>query len=188
MWNGVITFLFFVGWQLCHCRIFQLFWFRETGISGFLFLLYSFLRGLVLQFFVTISFFFFCSIKSYLLLVKHVSFLPLQLHSPGVLAIGSSMKGENSYSLHLDSNLSTGIFILQPICDGIFVCLWMWQSYYSNHSVRLNSTRVFDMLLIKLFLWYRLVSLLWIVSHFIPLLSLKGWVYMIMLHWTVMPQ
>ncbi|KAK9175265.1 hypothetical protein WN944_027271 [Citrus x changshan-huyou] len=30
----------------------------------------------------------------------------VQLHSPGVLAIGSSMKGENSYSHHLDSDVS----------------------------------------------------------------------------------
>lgn len=29
-----------------------------------------------------------------------------QLHSPGVLAIGSSKKGENSYSHHLDSDVS----------------------------------------------------------------------------------
>ncbi|CAH1435507.1 unnamed protein product [Lactuca virosa] len=29
-----------------------------------------------------------------------------QLHSPGVLAIGSSMKGENLYSYHLDSDLT----------------------------------------------------------------------------------
>lgn len=30
----------------------------------------------------------------------------LQLYSPGVLAIGSSRKGENSYSHHLDSEVS----------------------------------------------------------------------------------
>jgi glycosylphosphatidylinositol transamidase (GPIT) subunit GPI8 len=30
-----------------------------------------------------------------------------QLQSPGVLAIGSSLKGENSYSHHLDSDVSS---------------------------------------------------------------------------------
>lgn len=30
----------------------------------------------------------------------------MQLHSPGVLAIGSSKKGENSYSHHLDPDVS----------------------------------------------------------------------------------
>ncbi|KAI3984123.1 hypothetical protein MKX01_035250 [Papaver californicum] len=32
-----------------------------------------------------------------------------QLHSPGVLAIGSSMKGENSYSHHLDSDIGVSV-------------------------------------------------------------------------------
>ncbi|KAL5768172.1 hypothetical protein ACOSQ2_014955 [Xanthoceras sorbifolium] len=32
-----------------------------------------------------------------------------QLHSPGVLAIGSSMKGENSYSHHLDSDVGVSV-------------------------------------------------------------------------------
>ncbi|KAH1034372.1 hypothetical protein GLYMA_20G034600v4 [Glycine max] len=32
-----------------------------------------------------------------------------QLHSPGVLAIGSSMKGENSYSPHLDSDVGVSV-------------------------------------------------------------------------------
>ncbi|GFS45467.1 peptidase C13 family [Actinidia rufa] len=32
-----------------------------------------------------------------------------QFHSPGVLAIGSSMKGENSHSLHLDSNVGVSV-------------------------------------------------------------------------------
>ncbi|XP_019165621.1 PREDICTED: putative GPI-anchor transamidase [Ipomoea nil] len=32
-----------------------------------------------------------------------------QLHSPGVLAIGSSKKGENSYSHHLDSNVGVSV-------------------------------------------------------------------------------
>jgi glycosylphosphatidylinositol transamidase (GPIT) subunit GPI8 len=31
----------------------------------------------------------------------------LQLQSPGVVAVGSSMKGENSYSHHLDPDVST---------------------------------------------------------------------------------
>ncbi|KAF8392245.1 hypothetical protein HHK36_022587 [Tetracentron sinense] len=37
------------------------------------------------------------------------STLFLQLHSPGVLAIGSSMKGENSYSHHLDSDVGVSV-------------------------------------------------------------------------------
>ena len=37
--------------------------------------------------------------------LKAISWI-LQLQSPGVLAIGSSMKGENSYSHHLDSDVS----------------------------------------------------------------------------------
>lgn len=32
-----------------------------------------------------------------------------QFHSPGVLAIGSSMKGENSYSHHLDSDIGVSV-------------------------------------------------------------------------------
>ncbi|RWR80935.1 putative GPI-anchor transamidase isoform X1 [Cinnamomum micranthum f. kanehirae] len=32
-----------------------------------------------------------------------------QLHSPGVIAIGSSMKGENSYSHHLDSDVGVSV-------------------------------------------------------------------------------
>ncbi|OVA01468.1 Peptidase C13 [Macleaya cordata] len=32
-----------------------------------------------------------------------------QLHSPGVLAIGSSLKGENSYSHHLDSDIGVSV-------------------------------------------------------------------------------
>ncbi|KAH9698949.1 peptidase C13 family [Citrus sinensis] len=33
----------------------------------------------------------------------------VELHSPGVLAIGSSMKGENSYSHHLDSDVGVSV-------------------------------------------------------------------------------
>lgn len=36
----------------------------------------------------------------------------MQLHSPGVLAIGSSKKGENSYSHHLDPDVSVPRIIL----------------------------------------------------------------------------
>ncbi|KAJ0704112.1 putative peptidase C13, legumain [Helianthus annuus] len=35
--------------------------------------------------------------------------LLIMLQSPGVLAIGSSMKGENSYSHHLDSDLGVSV-------------------------------------------------------------------------------
>ncbi|CAH1453506.1 unnamed protein product [Lactuca virosa] len=38
-----------------------------------------------------------------------------QLHSPGVLAIGSSMKGENSYSHHLDSRVYESLVVFGDI-------------------------------------------------------------------------
>lgn len=53
----------------------------------------------------------------------------LQLHSPGVLAIGSSKKGENSYSHHLDSDVSS-IF-----CDAnshMSVFHFMYERSYLN--------------------------------------------------------
>ena len=42
-----------------------------------------------------------------------------QLQSPGVLAIGSSKKGENSYSHHLDSDVSIDILLASCLRDGI---------------------------------------------------------------------
>lgn len=46
-------------------------------------------------------------------------FIVWQLQSPGVLAIGSSKKGENSYSHHLDSDVSIDILLASCIRDGI---------------------------------------------------------------------
>lgn len=51
-----------------------------------------------------------------MLMWNGISFLSLQFHSPGVLAIGSSMKGENSYSHHLDSDVSIGLITI-PLCN-----------------------------------------------------------------------
>ncbi|KAG5224027.1 GPI-anchor transamidase family protein [Salix suchowensis] len=56
-----------------------------------------------------------------------------QLHSPGVLAIGSSMKGENSYSHHLDSDVSwcfcCGSFYI------LYTCLFERLNMYANASL-----------------------------------------------------
>lgn len=45
----------------------------------------------------------------------------LQLQSPGVLAIGSSMKGENSYSHHLDSDVRK-VFPFTVLADILCKC------------------------------------------------------------------
>ncbi|XP_020222602.1 putative GPI-anchor transamidase [Cajanus cajan] len=52
-----------------------------------------------------------CRFKELLIMVDtcQASTLFSQFHSPGVLAIGSSMKGENSYSHHLDSDVGVSV-------------------------------------------------------------------------------
>jgi glycosylphosphatidylinositol transamidase (GPIT) subunit GPI8 len=52
------------------------------------------------------QYFFFFLNGEYFISTTIPDILYMQLHSPGVLAIGSSMKGENSYSHHLDSDVS----------------------------------------------------------------------------------
>ncbi|RHN66766.1 hypothetical protein MtrunA17_Chr3g0095141 [Medicago truncatula] len=37
------------------------------------------------------------------------------LHSPGVLAIGSSMKGQNSYSHHLDPDVCMNLIVAMVV-------------------------------------------------------------------------
>ncbi|KAK7282069.1 hypothetical protein RIF29_10587 [Crotalaria pallida] len=61
-------------------------------------------QGLYLEFLI-------CLFKELLIMVDtcQASTLFSQLHSPGVLAIGSSMKGENSYSHHLDSDVGVSV-------------------------------------------------------------------------------
>jgi glycosylphosphatidylinositol transamidase (GPIT) subunit GPI8 len=44
----------------------------------------------------------------------------LQLQSPGVVAVGSSMKGENSYSHHLDPDVSTIYIVVVSYIFSIF--------------------------------------------------------------------
>jgi phosphatidylinositol glycan class K len=53
----------------------------------------------------------FCRFKELLIMVDTCQAATLfsQLQSPGVVAIGSSMKGENSYSHHLDPDVGVSV-------------------------------------------------------------------------------
>ena len=61
--------------------------------------------------------------------------LYLHLRSPCVLAIGSSMKGENSYSHHLDSDVSK-CFPFSMLADILCECIlpyYFHEAYQSDH-------------------------------------------------------
>ncbi|XP_071905036.1 uncharacterized protein [Coffea arabica] len=68
-----------------------------------------------------------------------------QLHSPGVLAIGSSLKGENSYSHHLDSDVGVSVvdrFTFYTLA--FFERLNMYNNASLSRGLLLRASPVFD--------------------------------------------
>nr|KAJ0223822.1 hypothetical protein LSAT_V11C200090700 [Lactuca sativa] len=68
-----------------------------------------------------------------------ILFLP-KLHSPGVLAIGSSMKGENSYSHHLDSDV--GVSVVDRFTFYTLAFFERLNMYDNASLIRFISTRI----------------------------------------------
>lgn len=62
-----------------------------------------------------------------------------QLHSPGVLAIGSSMKGENSYSHHLDSDVCMNL--IEPL-RASFMQVFVYPLDFSMFRSRFCATKI----------------------------------------------